>query len=124
MSWWILQAAVEKTDQEGSMKEISAILFGTPSNMEQADSWTAYTTEGNFGFQGLALDAYLDNEIRLLVERDEEIAGMTQVIEDKPVYKNIWISDVEKDQFTVYIGKYLRPLQQKEGWFPRRRKKG
>lgn len=106
--WWdIYRAVVEKTDQEGSMKEISAILFGTPSNMEQADSWTAYTTEGNFGFQGLALDAYLDNEIRFWV-RGQEIAGMTQVIEDKPVYKNIWISDVEKDQFTVYIGKYLR----------------
>ncbi len=106
--WWdIYRAVVEKTDHEGSMKEISAILFGTPSNMEHADSWTAYTTEGNFGFQGLALDAYLDNEIRFWV-RGQEIAGMTQVIEDKPVYKNIWISDVEKDQFTVYIGKYLR----------------
>lgn len=33
--WWdIYRAVVEKTDQEGSMKEISAILFGTPSNME------------------------------------------------------------------------------------------
>ena len=106
--WWDLyRAVVEKMDHEGSMKEISAILFGTPSNMEQADSWTAYTTEGNFGFQGLALDAYLDNEIRFWV-RGQEIAGMTQVIEDKPVYKNIWISDVEKDQFTAYIGKYLR----------------
>lgn len=71
--WWdIYRAVVEKTDQEGSMKEISAILFGTPSNMEQADSWTAYTTEGNFGFQGLALDAYLDQEILLLGQRNRK----------------------------------------------------
>lgn len=75
--------------------------------MEQAESWTAYTTEGVFGFQGLALDAYMDCEIRFWV-RDQEIAGMTQIADDKPVYKNIWISDVEKDQFTVYIGKYTR----------------
>ena len=39
---------------------------------------------------------------------------MTQVIEDKPVYKNIWISDVENDHFTAYIGKYLRTFTAEE----------
>lgn len=107
-SWWELyKDIVKENDKEENLKEVSAILFGTPSNMEQADSWTAYTTEGNFGFQGIALDAYLDNEIRFWV-RGQEIAGMTRIVTDKPVYKNIWISDVEKDRFTVYIGKYVR----------------
>ena len=107
-SWWDLyKDIVKENDKEGNLKEVSAVLFGTPSNMEQAESWTAYTTEGVFGFQGLALDAYMDCEIRFWV-RDQEIAGMTQIADDKPVYKNIWISDVEKDQFTVYIGKYTR----------------
>ena len=46
------KAIVKETDKDGNMKEVSAVLFGTPSNMEQAESWTAYTTEGTFGFQG------------------------------------------------------------------------
>ena len=37
--WWELyKAVVENADQEGNMKEVSAVLFGTPSNMERADS--------------------------------------------------------------------------------------
>ena len=36
------------------------------------------------------------------------MAGMTQIVSEEPVYKNIWVSDVKKDQFTVYIGKYVR----------------
>ena len=106
--WWELyKAIVKETDKDGNMKEVSAVLFGTPSNMEQAESWTAYTTEGTFGFQGLALDAYLDCEIRFWA-RGQEMAGMTQIVSEEPVYKNIWVSDVKKDQFTVYIGKYVR----------------
>ena len=94
--WWELyKAIVKETDKDGNMKEVSAVLFGTPSNMEQAESWTAYTTEGTFGFQGLALDAYLDCEIRFWA-RGQEMAGMTQIVSEEPVYKNIWVSDVKK----------------------------
>ena len=83
--WWELyKAIVKETDKDGNMKEVSAVLFGTPSNMEQAESWTAYTTEGTFGFQGLALDAYLDCEIRFWA-RGQEMAGMTQIVSEEPV---------------------------------------
>ena len=60
------------------VKTVDAVLYGTPSNLPQAESWTAYTTEGNFGFQGLALDAYLDCEIQFLA-RDGEMIAMRQL---------------------------------------------
>ena len=65
--WWKLYDSIlRETDPEGKVEEMEAVLYGTPSNLEQAESWTAYTTAGNFGFQGLALDAFLDCEIRFL----------------------------------------------------------
>ena len=100
--WWELyKAIVKETDKDGNMKEVSAVLFGTPSNMEQAESWTAYTTEGTFGFQGLALDAYLDCEIRFWA-RGQEMAGMTQIVSEEPVYKNIWVSDVKRSVYGLH----------------------
>ena len=60
----LMKVPFEETGPGGKV-EMEAVLYGTPSNLDQAESWTAYTTV-NFGFQGLALDAFLDCEIRFL----------------------------------------------------------
>ena len=50
--WWKLYEGIRaQTDPDGAVKTVDAVLYGTPSNLPQAESWTAYTTEGNFGFQ-------------------------------------------------------------------------
>ena len=54
--WWQMYMEMAGIlDTEGKIQNITAVLYGTPSNLEGADSWTAYTTEGDFGFEGLAL---------------------------------------------------------------------
>ena len=62
--WWQLYMEMAKIlDPDGQIQDITAVLYGTPSNLEGAASWTAYTTQGDFGFEGLALDACLDCQI-------------------------------------------------------------
>ena len=92
------------------------MLYGTPSNLPQAESWTAYTTEGNFGFQGLALDAYLDCEIQFLA-RDGEMIAMRQLISEDVVYENIWLAESDGRHFKAYLGTAYRefPVSDKMG---------
>lgn len=106
--WWRLYSLIlEKTDEEGAVKEVDAVLYGTPSNLPQAESWTAYTTQGNYGFQGLALDAYLDCEIRFL-ERDGEMIAMRELVSRDVVYENVWLSQADGKTIQVYLGTACR----------------
>ena len=102
--WWRLYDRIlAEVDPEGNVRTVEAILYGTPSNLPQAESWTAYTTEGNFGFQGLALDAYLDCRIRFLA-RDGEMIAMRDLVSREVVYENVWLAKAEGDTFTAYLG--------------------
>lgn len=106
--WWALyREMLQVLDTEGAIQEVTAVLYGTPSNLKGAESWTAYTTEGNFGFEGLALDAYLDSQIRFLA-RDGEMIAMTELVSREAVYENVWIFDEEGDRFQAYLGSMSR----------------
>ncbi len=109
--WWRLYEAMAKElDPEGKVQELTAVLYGTPSNLEDAQSWTAYTTVGDFGFEGLALDAYIDCEIRFLA-RDGEIAAMLQAQKEQASYENVWISSAQDDRFTAWLGSRSRDFR-------------
>lgn len=115
--WWRLYEGIRsQTDPDGAVKMVDAVLYGTPSNLPQAESWTAYTTEGNFGFQGLALDAYLDCEIRFLA-RDGEMIAMRELVSEDVVYENIWLSETDGRSFKAYLGTAYRefPVSEKLG---------
>ncbi len=113
--WWELYEAIRKeTDAEGVVREIDAVLYGTPSNLPKAQSWTAYTTEGNFGFQGLALDSYIDCRIRFL-EREGEIIAVRELISRDVVYENVWLAEAEGDVFRVYLGTSCREFPASSG---------
>lgn len=98
---------LKKTDPEGQVQEIDAILYGTPSNLSNAESWTAYTTKGAYGFQGLALDAYIDCEIRFFA-RDGEMISFLEMVSEDVVYENVWLAQAEENSFTVYMGAVSR----------------
>ena len=86
---------------------MTAVLYGTPSNLEQAASWTAYTTEGDYGFEGLALDAYMDCEIRFLA-REGEMIAMRELVSEDVTYPNVWLTDGSEGHFKVYLGTLSR----------------
>ena len=105
--WWELYKGILKeTDPDGNVKEIQAVLYGTPSNLSEAQSWTAYTTMGNFGFQGLALDSCLDCEIRFLARDGEMITS--ELISREAVYENVWLADHDGKYFKAYLGTAYR----------------
>ena len=114
--WWKLYDSILKeTDPEGKVEEIEAVLYGTPSNLDQAESWTAYTTAGNFGFQGLALDAFLDCEIRFLARNGEMITS--GLVSRNVVYENVWLAESDGRHFKAYLGTAYRefPVSAKLG---------
>lgn len=106
--WWELYHRILKeTDPEGMVRRVQGVLYGTPSNLPQAGSWTAYTTKGNYGFQGLALDAYLDDEIRFL-EREGEMIAMEEMVSERVTYENVWLAEGEGGSFKAYLGTLYR----------------
>lgn len=114
--WWQLYGSILKeTDPEGKVEEMEAVLYGTPSNLDQAESWTAYTTVGNFGFQGLALDAFLDCEIRFLARGGEMITS--GLVSRNVVYENVWLAESDGRHFKAYLGTAYRefPVSAKLG---------
>lgn len=114
--WWQLYGSILKeTDPEGKVEEMEAVLYGTPSNLDQAESWTAYTTAGNFGFQGLALDAFLDCETRFLARSGEMITS--SLVSRNVVYENVWLAESDGRHFKAYLGTAYRefPVSAKLG---------
>ncbi len=114
--WWQLYGSILKeTDPEGKVEEMEAVLYGTPSNLDQAESWTAYTTVGNFGFQGLALDAFLDCEIRFMARSGEMITS--SLVSRNVVYENVWLAESDGRHFKAYLGTAYRefPVSAKLG---------
>ena len=114
--WWQLYGSILKeTDPEGKVEEMEAVLYGTPSNLDQAESWPAYTTVGNFGFQGLALDAFLDCEIRFLARSGEMITS--SLVSRNVVYENVWLAESDGRHFKAYLGTAYRefPVSAKLG---------
>lgn len=112
--WWLFyETFLKESDPEGAVQKKTIALYGTPANVEGADGWTAYTSEGELQFEGLSLDAYIDHEIEVCI-RGTDVIRMEQDVSDEIVYKNAWlIPDGEKNRMDVYIGGIVRdfPLE-------------
>lgn len=107
-AWWkLFDSMAKQLDPDGKVKDVTAVLYGTPSNLEQAASWTAYTTEGDYGFEGLALDAYMDCQIRFLA-REGEMLVLVELVSEEVTYENVWLTEGTKDHFKVYLGSLSR----------------
>ncbi|HCD46180.1 MAG TPA: stage II sporulation protein SpoIID, partial [Lachnoclostridium sp.] len=67
--WWYLYEELRGAlDKEGKIKVLDVFLYGTPTNVKTASAWTAYTSGGDFQFEGISLDSYIDWELKLLVK--------------------------------------------------------
>lgn len=85
------------------IRQIDLILYGTPTNVEGPADWTCYTSKGDFRAEGLAMDGYIDKEIRLFV-RNGEVAGVGRVLSEDVSYENVWVDRVEEDAVLVHAG--------------------
>lgn len=87
----------------GGVEQKTLIISGTPSNTEQAARWQAVTQEGIYGFEGLALDRYIDCKI-LVYARGGEIINVIAKLSDDVVYRNVWLEEGRGDRLVAYIG--------------------
>ncbi len=86
---------------------LNFVLCGTPANIEGAQEWTAYTSKGEFGFEGLAIDRYMDNEVMAYV-RGNEIISIVVKITDEITYHNAWLEKGENNIMIAYVGNARR----------------
>lgn len=106
--WWLFYPSFLKAaDSKNEVREVTLLLYGTPDNVKEAAPWTAYTSEGIIGFEGISLDSYIDHEITALI-RNGEMIHLTSVISDEVVYRNVWLAAGERDKMNLYIGNIVR----------------
>lgn len=114
-TWWetyeTLIAGAEKSEVEFA----PLLIYGTPENIRGGRSWTAYTDQGEFGFEGLVMDIYIDREIQVC-KRGNEIIRVVEEISSEVVYKNTWIASVDESDktFTGYVGDVKREFDTKK----------
>lgn len=84
-------------------------IFATISNAPSLPPWTARSVEGNFGFEGLALDAYIDKTISVLVSGGE-ILKMEEMVSDEAFYPNVWITKSGEGEVTAFMDGITRSI--------------
>ncbi len=104
--WWFIYEEAVEASQDGP-EALDVILYGTPTIVEGGESWTCYTSGGDFRFEGLALDQYLDREILIFV-RDGEMAGVGRLIAENVTYENVWVESVDDGELSVHAGSITR----------------
>lgn len=108
-AWWLFyESFLKAADPDGAVQETNLYLYGTPDNVREASAWTAYTSAGVLGFEGLALDALIDHELSVLC-RGREMIHLTGDISSKVTYKNVWMVPEEKIT-RMYVGDIEREL--------------
>lgn len=108
--WWLFYPSFLKAaDTEKAVQEKELLLYGTPDNVKEAAAWTAYTSEGIMGFEGLSMDPYIDHELVVLC-RDGEMIHLSSVVSEDVMYRNVWVAAGEQDKMNLYIGTIVREL--------------
>lgn len=113
--WWRIYEDAA-AGQEG-LETLDVVLYGTPNNVASGEGWTCYTSSGKFRFEGLALDGYIDREIRVFV-RDGEMAGVSGLLSEEVVYENVWLEDLNDGRLSIHAGmvprQFALPREQEE----------
>lgn len=74
---------------EDEIKTTNLTIVGTSVNMDNAAAYTAYTLEGEYRFDGLSLDGYIDCTIRVML-RGNMIIKLLAMTSDSVSYNNLW----------------------------------
>ncbi len=85
------------------IQEKSLIVLATPGTDENLGPWKAATDQGEYGFEGLSIDAYIDQKIKVMV-KNNEILGVVDLIDNSPSLESVYITNVEKGQVEIMIG--------------------
>lgn len=108
--WWLYEFLLEAAPAEHGVEKKEILLFGTPSNLEAASSWQAYTDQEVLGFEGLALDPYIDCRLEIFVKQGE-ILGVVSSVDGPVVYENVWITNTDENQLRIFLNGVYRTFK-------------
>lgn len=111
--WWFYQELLKNAPYGGEIVKKEVVLYGTPSNLENAKMWEAYTDQEILRFEGLALDSYIDKKIEIMV-KEQEIIAVLRVLDEKAVYENLWIAESGEGWIRVFLNGAYRTFTAKE----------
>ncbi len=86
-----------------TIEEKNIIILATPGTDENLGPWKAATDQGEYGFEGLSMDSYIDKQIKVLV-KNNEILGVVEVVNENPTLESAYITHIEKDQVEIMVG--------------------
>ena len=98
----IYSLMVQKLDIDDKIEKVNLIISGTISKDASLPQWTAATTYGKLGFEGLSVDYYIDKGITVFV-KDNEILGVTEVYSEDVTYHNSWIISMSGGNIKAYV---------------------
>ena len=98
----IFAMMVEKLDIDDKIEKVNLIVSGTISRDSSLQQWTATTTYGKLGFEGLAMDYYVDKGTTVFI-RDGEILGVADVYSEDITYHNSWIISMSGGNIKAYV---------------------
>ena len=93
----------ESMENPYNIYEKDLIVLATPANDESLGAWKVATDQGEYGFEGLSIDAYMDHKIKVLV-KNNEILGIIDVLSNSPTFESAYIEDVKDGLVQVMIG--------------------
>ena len=83
-------------------QEQKIIILSTPATDENLGPWKAATDQGEYSFEGLSLDAYMDQEIKVIT-KNNEILGVAEVTNKNPSLESAYITNVTKENVEILI---------------------
>ena len=98
---------VEKLDINDKIEKVNLIISGTISRDSSLPQWTATTTYGKVGFEGLSVDYYIDKGITVFI-KDNEILGVADVYSEDVIYHNSWIISMSGGNIKAYVEGCIR----------------
>lgn len=112
--WWLFyDSLLKEADRDHQVQESRMQVYGTVETVPGTAPWTAHTNLGLVGFSGLALDPYIDHQLRVY-HRDREVI---HVLEDEGqdfTYENVWLAGGDENHLTVFQGDLTRQFELKK----------
>ncbi|MEA4815729.1 MAG: SpoIID/LytB domain-containing protein [Lachnospiraceae bacterium] len=87
----------------------TAVIFST-GGQSDLDTLTAATTKGKFEFSGYSMDAYIDTMLSFY-SKDGEILILSEVLDNEPEIKNVYISSFKNNSIEVFYGGVTRDFK-------------
>ena len=108
--WWLFyDSLLKNVDGAQAVERKNICIYGTLDNVPGTPSWAAHTSQGMIGFEGIALDGYMDHELEAYV-RDKELIHVIQDLGQEITYRNVWLIDGNEEELLVYVGDIERRI--------------